>query len=153
MKRVLCLRFCNWLVQRQQHLNSTDSDGRSTSRLAIHTAAPQAGAAAARSDSEQRDAAFVRDIFPSARSGATILGSSQAAWHQGVRPGLPLDLELTGWGVLIAGFVIQFLWDRSAIRGATFPRWYLPLRFLLTAVAVLCLGLTAFVRSSPTFSL
>ena len=69
------------------------------------------------------------------------------------RPGLPLDLELTGWGLLMAGFIIQFLWDRSAIRGATFPGWYMPLRFILTAVAVLCLALTAFVRSSPTFSL
>jgi len=69
------------------------------------------------------------------------------------RPGLPLDLELTGWGILIAGFVVQFLWDRTAIRGATFPGWYMPLRFILTAVVVLCLGLTAFVRSSPTFSL
>lgn len=94
------------------------------------------------------------------RSGVMLLSImiSLAGWLAVVmqvwnRPGLPLDLELTGWGVLIAGFVIQFLWDRSAIRGATFPRWYLPLRFLLTAVAVLCLGLTAFVRSSPTFSL
>ncbi len=69
------------------------------------------------------------------------------------RPGLPFDLELAGWGLLIAGFLIQFLWDRSAIRGATFPGWYLPLRFILTAVVVLCLALTAFVRSSPTFSL
>ena len=91
------------------------------------------------------------------RSGVMLLSImiSLAGWIAVVmqvwnRPGLPLDL---GWGVLIAGFVIQFLWDRSAIRGATFPRWYLPLRFLLTAVAVLCLGLTAFVRSSPTFSL
>ncbi|MCR9197185.1 MAG: DNA polymerase Y family protein [Planctomycetaceae bacterium] len=90
MKRVLCLRFCNWPVQRLQRLQSTDSQGGLVSRLAIYTAAPQAGAAAARSDSEQRDTAFVRDIFPSSRSGATILCSSQAAWHQGVRPGLPL---------------------------------------------------------------
>ena len=69
------------------------------------------------------------------------------------RPGLPFDLELAGWGLLILGFVIQFLWDRTAIRGATFPGWYMPLRFILTAVVVLCLALTAFVRSSPTFSL
>ncbi|WP_440959143.1 DUF3429 domain-containing protein [Oceanicaulis sp. LC35] len=69
------------------------------------------------------------------------------------RPGLPFDLELVGWGLLILGFVIQFLWDRTAIRGATFPGWYMPLRFFLTAVVVLCLALTAFVRSSPTFSL
>ena len=71
-------------------------------------------------------------------------------WSQ---PGLPLDLELVGWGVLIAGFVIQYLWDRTAIRDATFPAWYLPLRGLLTLGAVLSLTVAAFVRSSPTFSL
>ena len=94
------------------------------------------------------------------RSGVMVLSIllSLAGWIAVViqvwnRPGLPLDLELTGWGLLIAGFVIQFLWDRTAIRGATFPGWYMPLRFILTAVVVLCLALTAFVRSSPTFSL
>ena len=94
------------------------------------------------------------------RSGVMVLSIllSLAGWIAVViqvwnRPGLPLDLELTGWGILIAGFVVQFLWDRTAIRGATFPGWYMPLRFILTAVVVLCLGLTAFVRSSPTFSL
>ena len=94
------------------------------------------------------------------RSGVMVLSIllSLAGWVAVViqvwnRPGLPLDLELTGWGLLIAGFVIQFLWDRTAIRGATFPGWYMPLRFILTAVVVLCLALTAFVRSSPTFSL
>ena len=94
------------------------------------------------------------------RSGVMVLSSllRLAGWVAVViqvwnRPGLPLDLELTGWGLLIAGFVIQFLWDRTAIRGATFPGWYMLLRFILTAVVVLCLALTAFVRSSPTFSL
>lgn len=98
MKRVLCLRFPNWPVQRQQRLLSADSglfaacatDSRPAWRLAIHTAAPQAGAAAARSASEQQDAAFVRENFPAARSGATVICCSQAAWHQGVRRGLPL---------------------------------------------------------------
>ena len=71
-------------------------------------------------------------------------------WGQ---PALPINLELTGWGVLIAGFVLQFLWDRAAIREATFPDWYLPLRSMLTIGAVLSLGAAAFVRSSPTFSL
>jgi len=69
------------------------------------------------------------------------------------RPGLPVDLELTGWALLIVGFILQFLWDRSAIRGATFPGWYLPLRLLLTLGAVMSLAITAFVRHSPTFSL
>jgi len=71
-------------------------------------------------------------------------------WSQ---PGLPLNLELTGWVILIAGFLIQYLWDRAAIRDATFPEWYLPLRLLLTGGAVLSLAAAAFVRWSPTFSL
>lgn len=69
------------------------------------------------------------------------------------RPGLVVDMELLGWGILITGFVVQYLWDRSAIRGATFPGWYLPLRLVLTLGAVLSLSITAFVRHSPTFSL
>jgi hypothetical protein len=69
------------------------------------------------------------------------------------RPGLPVDLELVGWGVLIGGFVIQYLWDRAAIRDATFPGWYLPLRLYLTLGAVISLSLAAFIRWSPTFSL
>ncbi|XBQ15392.1 MAG: DUF3429 domain-containing protein [Oceanicaulis sp.] len=69
------------------------------------------------------------------------------------RPGIPINLELVGWGILIAGFVIQYLWDRAAIRDATFPGWYLPLRLLLTVGAVISLSFAAFVRWSPTFSL
>lgn len=69
------------------------------------------------------------------------------------RPGLPIDLELVGWGLLIAGFVIQYLWDRAAIRDATFPGWYLPLRLYATLGAVISLSLAAFIRWSPTFSL
>lgn len=69
------------------------------------------------------------------------------------RPGLTLDLELTGWAILIAGFLIQYLWDRAAIRDALFPGWYGPLRLILTVGAVISLGFAAFVRSSPTFSL
>ena len=71
-------------------------------------------------------------------------------WSQ---PGLSVNLELVGWGVLIAGFAIQYLWDRAAIRDATFPEWYLPLRGLLTSGAILSLSAAAFIRWSPTFSL
>ncbi|MCC5997058.1 MAG: DUF3429 domain-containing protein [Oceanicaulis sp.] len=94
------------------------------------------------------------------RSGVLILAVilSLAGWLAVLmqvwgRPGLPLDLELTGWGVLIAGFAIAYLWDRAAVRGATYPAWYLPLRLLLTAGAMLSLILAAFIRWSPTFSL
>lgn len=69
------------------------------------------------------------------------------------RPGLPVNFELVGWGILIAGFVIQYLWDRAAIRDATFPGWYLPLRLYATLGAVISLSLAAFIRWSPTFSL
>lgn len=71
-------------------------------------------------------------------------------WSQ---PGLTLNLELVGWCVLIAGFLIQYLWDRAAIRDAVFPEWYLPLRAMLTLGAVLSLSAAAFIRWSPTFSL
>lgn len=71
-------------------------------------------------------------------------------WSQ---PGLPLNLELTGWGLLIFGFIIQFLWDRAAIRDATLPAWYMPIRLICTLVAVISLAITAFIRWSPTFSL
>lgn len=94
------------------------------------------------------------------RSGVLLLAIllSLAGWFAVImqvwsRPGLPLDLELAGWLVLIAGFVIQYLWDRAAVRGATLPDWYLPLRLLLTSGAVLSLSAAAFVRWSPTFSL
>ena len=85
--------------------------------------------------------------------GLSLLGWAAVVMQVWNRPGLPLDLELTGWGALITGFVVQYLWDRSAVRGATFPEWYLPLRLLLTSGAVLSLALAAFVRTSPTFSL
>lgn len=94
------------------------------------------------------------------RSGVLILAITIAlagwiavplqVWSQ---PGLPFNLELTGWGVLIAGFLIQYLWDRAAVREATYPEWYLPLRSLLTTGAVLSLSIAAFIRWSPTFSL
>lgn len=63
------------------------------------------------------------------------------------RPDLPLNTELTGWGILIAGFVIQYLWDRGAVRGGTLPRWYLPLRLILTLGAVISLGAALAVRA------
>lgn len=63
------------------------------------------------------------------------------------RPGLPFDTELAGWGMLIAGFVIQYLWDRGAVRGGTFPRWYLPLRLILTLGAVISLGAALAIRA------
>lgn len=62
-------------------------------------------------------------------------------------PGLPFDTELAGWSILIAGFVIQYLWDRGAVRGGTLPRWYLPLRLVLTLGAVIGLGAAMAIRA------
>lgn len=45
----------------------------------------------------------------------------------------------TAYGVLTAAFLLQLLWDMTAIRSGFFPKWYLPLRILLTAGAVLSL--------------
>lgn len=94
------------------------------------------------------------------RSGVLILAISLClagwiavmlqVWNAGR---LPVNLELVGWGVLIFAFVIQYLWDRAAIRDNTFPDWYLPLRSMLTLGAVLSLSLIAFISWSPTFSL
>lgn len=63
------------------------------------------------------------------------------------RPELPLDAELAGWGILIAGFTVQYLWDRGAVRGGTLPRWYLPLRLVLTLGAVISLGAALAIRA------
>ena len=43
------------------------------------------------------------------------------------------------YGLLTAAFILQLLWDMTAIRSGFFPKWYLPLRILLTAGAVLSL--------------
>lgn len=67
------------------------------------------------------------------------------------RPGLPFNVELTGWLILAGGFALQYLWDRSAIRGATFPAWYDPLRLILTLGAVLSLLAAAWVRTGFGF--
>lgn len=50
-------------------------------------------------------------------------------------------LAYTGvaYGLLIGGLILQFFWDLAAIRNGTFPEWYLSLRILLTAGAVLSL--------------
>lgn len=67
------------------------------------------------------------------------------------RPGLPINAELTGWLILAGGFAIQYLWDRSAIRGATFPDWYAPLRLILTLGAIVSLLAAAWIRTGFAF--
>jgi Protein of unknown function (DUF3429) len=51
--------------------------------------------------------------------------------------------------LLIAALGFQLAWDILAIRSGIFPRWYLPLRILLTVVAVLSLQAVAVSGTQP----
>jgi len=62
-------------------------------------------------------------------------------------PRIPFNSESAGWAILIAGFAVQYLWDRAAVRGATFPGWYAPLRLILTLVAIACLIAAGWLRT------
>lgn len=64
-----------------------------------------------------------------------------------VRPGMPFDAELAGWLILMAGFALSYVWDRSAVAEATYPKWYAPLRLALTLAAVLSLAAAAALRA------
>lgn len=46
--------------------------------------------------------------------------------------------QSSGWalGLLVAGLSLQLMWDMTAIRNGTYPDWYMPLRVLLTGVAI-----------------
>ncbi|KAK3870787.1 hypothetical protein Pcinc_023983 [Petrolisthes cinctipes] len=87
MKRVMCLKFLNWPVQRRQRQLAADQ----RSRIAVYSAAPASSATAKRKKSPAHaDTAFVRTLFPSARGGPAIVSASDDAWKVGVRPGMPL---------------------------------------------------------------
>lgn len=117
MKRVLCVRFLNWPVQRlRRQLHSADhpaaadhrsaADHRATgtdqsatqtvhSPLAVCTAAQPASTSPATSrrrrvSIEETELKFVRTIFPAARTGPAVIAVSEDAWAMGVRPGMPL---------------------------------------------------------------
>jgi len=91
--RILCLRFPNWPIQAHRLRVSRDSDAHAChTAIALHTppmdsAAPQNVSA---DPNSLRDLALLRQLFPAARSGPTIVAVSGPAWKQGVRPGLPL---------------------------------------------------------------
>ena len=84
MKRVLCLRFPNWPIQRLLVLGSAESH--------IPTALSCSPDDASRDIllASRADYQFLRQLFPSARSGAAIVAVNKLAWAQGVRPGMPL---------------------------------------------------------------
>ena len=51
--------------------------------------------------------------------------------------------ELVGFGLLILGFGLVLISDVRAVNRGMGPRWYLRLRYPLTAVVVSCLTITA----------
>ena len=51
--------------------------------------------------------------------------------------------ELLGFGLLIIGFVLVLLSDVRAVNKGIAPRWYLRLRYPLTAIVISCLTITA----------
>lgn len=85
MKRMLCIRFPNWPIQRLRRRLLTD--GIEQTAVALHTLAP--GHA---DDSKllNDDLRFIRALYPSAISGPAIVAVSMDAWKLGVRPGMPL---------------------------------------------------------------
>lgn len=85
MKRMLCIRFPNWPIQRLRRrlLN----DGIELTAVALHTLAPgHVDDSKLLSD----DLRFIRALYPSAISGPAIVAVSMDAWKLGVRPGMPL---------------------------------------------------------------
>ena len=51
--------------------------------------------------------------------------------------------ELLGFGLLIIGFVLVLISDVRAVNKGIAPRWYLRLRYPLTAIVISCLTITA----------
>lgn len=88
-QRILCLRLPNWPIQvlrrRLHHQHGV------VPPVALHTAVRETeGIAPGRAKSQSTDLQFLREIFPAARSGPTIVAVCQTAYARGVRPGLPL---------------------------------------------------------------
>lgn len=88
-QRILCLRLPNWPIQvLRRRLHHQHGD---VPPVALHTAVRETeGIAPGRAKSPSTDVQFLREIFPSARSGPTIIAVCQTAYGRGVRPGLPL---------------------------------------------------------------
>lgn len=75
----------------------------------------------------QRSAAFIWSVVP-----------ALLAW-----PALLMPPVLAA-PLLTAGFIATYLRDRHLGRQAELPAWYLPLRFRLSSVASVCLGIGVF---------
>ncbi len=83
------MKLLNWPIQcylrRQQSQHTKPS-----LQVAIHTPLPIAAEKKSKRDINNTDLKFVRELFPVARSGPTIVFVSDAAWAAGIRPGMPL---------------------------------------------------------------
>lgn len=77
----------------------------------------------------QRSAAFVWSVVP-----------ALIAWPALLMP------PVVAAAMLISGFVANYLRDRYLGRQVELPPWYLPLRFRLSSVACLCLGIGVFLN-------
>lgn len=64
--------------------------GAPSEMVAIHSLPPSDRAQKASKASLDADLRFIRELWPAAMSGPTIVAVSTAAWHRGVRPGMPL---------------------------------------------------------------
>lgn len=58
--------------------------------VALHTLAPSERREKNSRATSDVDLKFIRELWPAAVSGPTIVAVSTAAWHRGVRPGMPL---------------------------------------------------------------
>lgn len=84
MKRVLCLRFPDWPVQRLHLSGSAESHQPAALVCAPDDVAADPAVAA------QADYRFLRRLFPSFRTGPAVIAVNEWAWGRGVRPGMPL---------------------------------------------------------------
>ncbi|MFN9720732.1 MAG: hypothetical protein ACK58L_18720 [Planctomycetota bacterium] len=85
MRRLLCVRFPNWSIQRlRRRLMSQGSD---VSAVALHSKAP---GSTDDSKTMSDDLRYVRGMYPAAIAGPAIIAVSTDAWKLGIRPGIPL---------------------------------------------------------------
>jgi len=87
MKRLLCIRFPNWPVQRL--LRQLRNEGNPLTAIAVHTAPARNSPKSGQGDSDC-DVQFIRRYYPASLNGPAIIAASMDAWTRGVRPGMPL---------------------------------------------------------------
>lgn len=95
MRRVLCVRFPNWPLQRAcQALREQNEPV--PELLALHTPGRAPTSASARTSRERdragvdEDEQYLRQLFPAAVTGPVVVSVSPAAAGRGLRPGMPL---------------------------------------------------------------